>query len=44
MLEETQILRPYGNQTLVFPSEEERADIKHQRIQKPLPSQAIFPI
>jgi hypothetical protein len=31
--------RPYGNQTLIYNWLEERADVKNERIQKPLPSQ-----
>lgn len=31
--------RPFGHQTFIYNWQEERADIKNQRVQKPLPSQ-----
>lgn len=40
MMNQTRSLRrPYGNQTLIYNWQEERADVKNERIQKPLPSQ-----
>ena len=39
MLQTSALKRPFGNQTLIYNWQEERADIKHERIQKPLPSQ-----
>ncbi|CAF0778179.1 unnamed protein product [Rotaria sp. Silwood1] len=39
MLQPRSLHRPYSNQTLIYNWQEERADIKNERIQKPLPSQ-----
>ncbi len=38
MLQTSAFLRPYGHQTLIYNWLEERADVKNERIQKPLPS------
>jgi len=39
MLQASAFRRPFGSQTLIYNWQEERADVKNERIQKPLPSQ-----
>jgi hypothetical protein len=39
MLQTSALRRPFGSQTLIYNWLEERADVKNERIQKPLPSQ-----
>lgn len=39
MLQTSALRRPFGHQTLIYNWLEERADIKNERVQKPLPSQ-----
>lgn len=42
MLQTSALRRPYGNQTLIYNWLEDRADVKNERILKPLPSQVYF--
>lgn len=42
MLQTSALRRPFGSQTLIYNWQEERADVKNERIQKPLPSQVNF--
>jgi len=39
MLQTSALRRPFGHQTLIYNWQEDRADVKNERIQKPLPSQ-----
>ena len=39
MMQKSEQHRPYGRQTMIYNWFEERADVKSERIQKPLPSQ-----
>ena len=39
MIQARSVRRPYSNHTLINNWLEERADVKNERIQKPLPSQ-----
>ncbi|CAF1215641.1 unnamed protein product [Adineta ricciae] len=39
MFQTSALRRPFGHQTLIYNWQEERADIKNERVQKPLPSQ-----
>ena len=43
MLQTSALRRPYNEQTLIYNWFEERADVKNERIPKPLPSQVYFP-
>lgn len=42
MLQTSALRRPFGHQTLIYNWQEERADVKNERVQKPLPSQVYF--
>lgn len=41
MMQKSEQHRPYGRQTCIYNWREERADVKNERIQKPLPSQVF---
>lgn len=43
MLQQSALRRPFGSETLIYNWFEERADVKNERVQKPLPSQVVFP-
>lgn len=42
MLQTSALRRPFGSQTMIYNWFEERADVKTERIQKPLPSQVYL--
>ena len=43
MLQQSALRRPFKSETLIYNWFEERADVKNERVQKPLPSQVVFP-